>query len=199
MRKESKLREKPARLPDTGELERSGQIQDYLEEVARLNLETARCQRFLLLLRDLFGEAKAGFVEEYLQGMEKYVRVKQKDILLRGRIDTLYGNLVIEFEADLGKSLAEAKEQLRKYTACLWSEPAERTVNYLCLATDGIKSWSIPPRPQSLSENPFILKISNLRKSSGLIFPTSTPTASISGWTGISSATPSSRQRPRNL
>ncbi|MEM3554908.1 MAG: N-6 DNA methylase [Candidatus Micrarchaeaceae archaeon] len=73
--------------------------------------------------------------------MEKYLKVHQKDTLLRGKADELFGNVVMEFEQDLsaaGKQ-NEAREQLKKYIACLWSQekPDGRT-RYLALATDGI-------------------------------------------------------------
>src|SRR4030042_391705 len=133
--KRSKLTEKPSRTPDLFEVQRARVFKDYIEQVAPLSSESAKSQRLLMLLKDLFEEVNPNFVEDYLQGIEKYVQVKRKDFLLRGRIDNLYGNLVIEFESDLGRKLSEAQEQLRKYIACLWSEEEERKVNYLCLAT----------------------------------------------------------------
>jgi hypothetical protein len=59
-----------------------------------------------------------GFIEDYVAGIEKYVKVKQKDRLLRGHVDNLFGNLVIEFECDLNKTRREAGEQLQRYVAC---------------------------------------------------------------------------------
>jgi hypothetical protein len=136
--KPSKLPEKPPRFADLFDVHKSASIQNYVGGISQLGSESARCQRFLLLLKDLFGEVNTNFVEDYLRGVEKYVKSKGKDVVLKGKVDNLYGNLVIEFERDLGKMLPEAKEQLQKYMACLWSEEEERKVNYLCLATDGI-------------------------------------------------------------
>jgi hypothetical protein len=83
------------------------------------------------------------------------VKSKRKDVLLKGKVDNLYGNLVIEFERDLGKTLREAKEQLQKYMACLWSEEEERKVNYLCLAADGITFQVFSPGTEKpLTESP---------------------------------------------
>jgi hypothetical protein len=68
------------------------------------------------------------------------VKVKQKDRVLRGRVDNLFGNLVIEFERDLEKTRAEAEaeEQLQRYVACLWSQETERKP-YVGIAADGVR------------------------------------------------------------
>jgi hypothetical protein len=117
--KKTKLKEKSSRIPDISEQDISHKFKEYIEQISRLNTESVKAQRFLILLKDVFGNINANFVEDYLQGVEKYVSVKQKDIILKGRIDTLYGNLIIEFEKDLRKGLDEAKEQLKRYTSCL--------------------------------------------------------------------------------
>jgi len=137
--KKSKLREKSARMPDFREPHIERSVQAYLQEVQGLPSEAARSTRFSILLHELF-DLELPFIEEYLAGMEKYVRTHQKDRILRGEIDNLFGNLVIEFERDLDEKLPEAQGQLRKYIACLWSEeePQKRTP-YLCLAADGVK------------------------------------------------------------
>jgi methylase of polypeptide subunit release factors len=142
--KKSKLTEKPSRIPDISEQNISKKFKEYTEQISTQNTESAKAQRFLILLKDVFGNVNAGFVEDYLHGVEKYVSVKQKDIILRGRIDTLYGNLIIEFEKDLRKSLNEAVEQLKRYTSYL-SQSGDK-VNYLCLATDGILFYVYLPK-----------------------------------------------------
>lgn len=134
--KKSKLKEKASRIPDISEQNTSHKFKKYIEQISRLNTESAKAQRFLILLKDVFGDVNAGFVEDYLHGVEKYISVKQKDIIFRGRIDTLYGNLVIEFEKDLKKTLDEARSQLEEYVGYLLEHDSK--TNYLCLATDGI-------------------------------------------------------------
>jgi len=136
MRKKSKLKEKPARIPDISEQNISQSVREYISQLSELNTESSKAQRFLILLKDLFGDVNAGFVEDYLRGVEKYVSIKHKDIVLKGRIDTLYGNLIIEFESDLRKKLDEAISQLKRYASCLLQSDSKK--NYLCLATDGI-------------------------------------------------------------
>jgi hypothetical protein len=140
MAKKSKLLEKGTRMPDIRETSLDQTVREYLAAIQSLSSEAARAQRFTLLLQKLF-ELQPGFIEDYVAGVEKYVKVRQKDAILRGKADELFGNVVIEFERDLtvaGKQ-AEAEGQLRKYVACLWSqEPVSQRTRYLCLATDGV-------------------------------------------------------------
>jgi methylase of polypeptide subunit release factors len=139
MAKKSKLHEKAARMPDVRESKQEQIISKYLESVQAQQSESAKSHRFFGLLNDLFG-LQPGFIEDYIAGIEQYVKVKQKDRILRGRVDNLFGNLVIEFERDLSKTRTEAEEQLQRYVAYLWSQeaPAKRAP-YLCMAADGIR------------------------------------------------------------
>lgn len=148
--KKTKLTEKPSRIPDISEQDISHKFKEYTEQISSLNTESAKAQRFLILLKDLFGDVSVNFVEDYLHGVEKYISVKQKDIILRGRIDALYGNLIIEFEKDLRKSFNEALEQLKRYTSYL-IQSGEKA-NYLCLATDGILFHIYLPKIKSDKE-----------------------------------------------
>jgi hypothetical protein len=138
VRKKSRLSEKGTRMPEIrqGKWERA--VPAYLESVGGPGSESAKSHRFAMLLGELFGE-QPGFIEEYVEGIEKYVRVKEKDRILRGRVDNLFGNLIIEFEQNLQATGAEAEDQLRKYVACVWSDeaPGQRRP-YLAIAGDGI-------------------------------------------------------------
>jgi len=173
--KAPKLPEKPSRFADIFEAQKSASIQKYLQEISQLGSEPARCQRFLLLLKELFGELNANFVEDYLRGVETYLKSKRKDVLLRGKVDNLYGNLVIEFERDLSKMLPQAREQLRKYMACLWSEEEERKVNYLCMAADGIAFQVFSPRTEKAFTEPLLPQDIVLEKVDELKLPTLDP------------------------
>lgn len=174
-KKPTKLPEKRSRVGDLFDKRKSDVIQSYVEEISRLGSESARCQRFLLLLKDLFGEVNKTFVEEYLSGVEKYVKSTGKDVVLKGKIDNLYGNLVIEFERDLGKMLPEAKEQLRRYVACLWSDAEERKVNYLCLATDGVAFRVFSPSTERTLTEPLLPEHISLEEIDELRLPTPEP------------------------
>jgi len=170
-----KVPEKSSRIPDLFQAQKSASIQNYVEEVSRLGSESAKTQRFLILLKDIFGDVNEKFVENYLSGVEKYVRSKEKDIVLKGKVDNLYGNLVIEFERDLGKTLSEAKEQLQRYIACLWSEEEERTINYLCMAADGINFQVFSPRTEKPLTEPLLPEDIVLEKIDELKLPTLEP------------------------
>ncbi|HOU95571.1 MAG TPA: N-6 DNA methylase [Bacteroidales bacterium] len=132
------IKEKIARIPELREPKWDQTIPEYIEQVKRARSEPAKSQCFTLLLNELFG-IQPGFIESYVSGIEKYVKAKQKDRILKGEIDNLFGNLVIEFEHDLTKKLTEAEDQLKRYIACLWTQeqPQNRTP-YLCIAADGI-------------------------------------------------------------
>ena len=85
--------------------------------------------------------------------MEKYIRSKQGTLIVEsGRIDVLLGNLIIEFESDLDRKLEEAKEQLRKYIAILWSNQKYRR-QWLAIASDGINFRVYRPRTSIPSED----------------------------------------------
>jgi len=170
-----KIPEKPSRFGDLFEVQKSADIQNYVEEVSHLSSESAKTQRFLLLLKDIFGEVNTNFVEDYLSGVEKYVKSKGKDIVLKGKVDNLYGNLVIEFERDLGKTFSEAKEQLQRYMACLWSEEKERKINYLCLAADGIDFQVFSPKTEKPLTESLLPEDILLEKVDELKLPTPEP------------------------
>jgi len=170
-----KIPEKPSRFGDLFEVQKSADIQNYVEEVSHLSSESAKTQRFLLLLKDIFGDVNTKFVEDYLRGVEKYVKSKDKDIVLKGRVDNLYGNLVIEFERDLGKTLSEAKEQLKRYIACLWSEEEEKKINYLCMAADGINFQVFSPGTEKPLTEPLLPEDIVLEKVDELRLPTPEP------------------------
>jgi hypothetical protein len=92
-------------------------LERYINSVEDLKSEAARSHRFAQLLQELFGQ-EPGFIEQYAQGIEQVVRVRQKDRLLRGKVDNLFGNLVIEFEVDLERKRTEAEQQLQRYVHC---------------------------------------------------------------------------------
>jgi len=146
--KPSKLREKSTRIPSI-QMERKAQvIREYLARVSqRPELsEYARGVAFVQLLKDLLLEADPLFLQDYLQGMEHTLQGPKTALYNRGRVDALYGNLVIEFKRSLAKSLDEAREQLRKYLAALQQSPEDRRRPLIAIATDGIHFVAYAPR-----------------------------------------------------
>lgn len=144
-KKKTKLTEKATRIPDTRHVQWEEVIPRYLREVEQLNTESARSHRFAMLLQQL-GGIEPNFIETYSTGIEKYLKVKQKDRILRGEADNLFGNAIIEFESNIPKKRSEAEDQLRRYVAILWSqEPLDARTPYLCIATDGVRFSTYTP------------------------------------------------------
>ncbi|MDY6850970.1 MAG: N-6 DNA methylase, partial [Thermodesulfobacteriota bacterium] len=139
MKRKTKLTEKGTRVSDIRQDRWENPVKQYLEDVEPLHSESARSHRFGMLAQELLS-VEPGFIENYVSGIEQYIKVQQKDRLLRGRADNLFGSIIIEFEANIPKKLGEAEEQLRRYAAILWSqEPVQDRLPYLCLATDGVR------------------------------------------------------------
>jgi len=145
MKKQTKLTEKSARIPETREAQWQEAVSAYLREVEPLNIESARSHRFAMLVQELLGR-ELGSIESYTAGIERSLRVKHEDRILKGEADNLFGNVIIEFEANLAKKREEAEEQLRRYTAILWSqESVDARTPYLCVATDGVRFVTYSP------------------------------------------------------
>jgi len=143
--KKTRLTEKATRIPDTRPIQWEEDISQYLNEVEKLNKEQARSHRFSMLIQNLFG-VEPNFIENYTSGIEKYIKTHQKDRILRGEVDNLFGNVVIEFERNIPKNQKEAEEQVRRYVAILWSnESVEKRAPYIGIATDGVRFITYTP------------------------------------------------------
>lgn len=129
-------------------------IWKYVTDLKNIHNETARKERFIILLCDLFPEHR-DYIGKFAGGAESYLSVQLANgTLKKGFVDTLFGNLVIEFEHELPKMLKTAESQLKGYVAQLWSAP-ENYISYLCIATDGIDWHIYSPRIN-------LAKVSNL-------------------------------------
>ncbi|MBM4036247.1 MAG: hypothetical protein FJ291_31310, partial [Planctomycetes bacterium] len=78
MARDSKLHERAARMPGVADPKKELAITEYLRQVQTLPGEAARSHRFTVLLDALFG-AQPGFIEEYVQGIEQYLKAKGQD------------------------------------------------------------------------------------------------------------------------
>jgi SAM-dependent methyltransferase len=119
----------------------------YLDDVRRVRTETNKAYLFLEFIRAVFSGIGADYVERLFPDLERFVRVREKTVVVRGRIDAVLGNLLVEFESDLRfeRKLRQAKEQLRRYIAILWPKSRNRRFNYLAVATDGLRFWVYRP------------------------------------------------------
>lgn len=110
----------------------------YVREIAGLRNETAKRERFVALLQELFGPSA---VRLHVSGAERIVRIAPGR---KRRIDSYHGNAVIEFENSLDRSLRTAERQLQEYCAGVFREEGARAL--LAIATDGIGWRSYIPR-----------------------------------------------------
>lgn len=139
MAKSSKLREKPVRFSDTRTEKWDPALSKYRTSVAELQSESAKSHRFAMFVQEVL-DVHPEVIDSYCVGIEQHLKTKEKDRVLRGRADNLFGNVILEFERDLSATLNEAQEQLRRYAAILWSQekPGSRR-RYLCVAGDGLE------------------------------------------------------------
>ena len=110
-----------------------GRIERFRAEVGSLPNESAKTHRFMALVAELF--SGSNIITRMAGGIEKVVRIPAGN----RRIDSYYGNAVIEFEKSLDVSLETAILQLREQAAGLWNgeETPERPL--LCIASDGLR------------------------------------------------------------
>ena len=93
----------------------------YIQDIVKQNGEANKSFAFLMFLRDIFEEnIQANYPHALYPELEKYIK-SNKTVLIRGRIDALLGNLIIEFESNLNKYRATWELQLKRYTTILWN------------------------------------------------------------------------------
>ena len=112
----------------------------YLRDIRILPNESAKVQRFSVLMGELFRGYNA--ITQYARGIEKLIRINTGDGSRRGYADAYYGNAIIEFENSLDATLDDAEDQLRMYAAGLWQKKGENAHTLLAIASDGI-TWRI--------------------------------------------------------
>jgi len=122
----------------------------YLSMVESAKNEDTKADRFRDFIRSAFPATNFESLSGFYPEINKYVRYLGHGHLIRGKPDSLFGNLIIEFENILDdKHLEEAEGQLRKYAAALWSIQAERGQKrgkLTALATDGLRFIVYKPR-----------------------------------------------------
>lgn len=113
-------------------------LEQYLKDIRRASNETACRETFIGLVSGLFpGTDPARGLP---MGAERAVRIQLPDREKRGKIDSYYGNAVIEFEYSLKATRRSAEEQLREYCSGIWREETRPYRPLLAVATDGI-AW----------------------------------------------------------
>lgn len=127
-------------------------IEIYKDEIRNINNESAITHRFSMLLDRLFTSSNPKFVENYLKNVEKIIETKERDIILKGRLDAFYGNVVIEFKKDLNKFKEDAIKQQKKYLSILLEDEKDSKINYLSLITDGILFLLYVPKIENIEK-----------------------------------------------
>ena len=126
-------------------------LNSYINNNEKANSEPAKAFLFVEFIRKVFGKINTDYLERLYPYIEKYVSRKESTVVIRGRIDALLGNLIIEFKMNLDRdSIDVAKRELKTYISVLWSEDSKRRINYIAIATDGINF--VAYRPRAISE-----------------------------------------------
>jgi hypothetical protein len=115
-----------------------GSVVHFAKYLNDLDVATNESQkRHLFTSLAAVGFRGTDFATELALGAEYRVHFQQAGLVRRGAVDSFFGNLVIEFEHDLGRTLDHALDQLRGYVAGAWREEGGADRPYLAVATDG--------------------------------------------------------------
>lgn len=128
-------------------------IVEYLKKIKSANKEFTKKEAFKDLLNRLYFEDKniVKIIDKVSLGAETtVVNIPRKDKMHRGSADTLYNNIIIEFENDLRKTYKHAKEQLAGYL--LGKFNSGDGYNFTLIASDFI-TWKIVAPAISCLEN----------------------------------------------
>jgi len=122
------------------------EFDSYVPNSKSATSEAGKAFWFLHFLLNIFNNnINADNPHKIYPKLEKYVKSK-KTILIKGRIDALLGNVIIEFEKNLKqKKKDEAESQLKRYTSILWNNYGSKW-KYRCIATDGLTFLIYTPR-----------------------------------------------------
>ena len=125
------------------------ELPKYIHEVKSKQQENAKAFAFSSFMMKVFN------VESKDLDFEK--SVKTEVMQLRGRIDAVFGNLIIEFKKDLTSGLEVAKEELKKYFQAYLEKNEE---NFIGIANDGIHFKVFHP----IIENNVVIDIEEIDK-----------------------------------
>lgn len=118
-------------------------IIEYFHKVKSANKELTKKEAFKDLLNRLYSDDKelCNLIDKITLGAEKtVVNIPRKEKLHKGSADTLYNNIIIEFENNLKQTLEHAKEQLAGYL--LSQLRSGEGYNFTLIATDCI-TWKV--------------------------------------------------------
>lgn len=122
---------------------RSELIREYLQKIKAANKELTKKEHFKDLLHRLYyGENEIEKIIDVISaGAEKTIlNIPRKDKMHKGSADTLYNNIIIEFENNLKLTEPHAKEQLAGYL--LGQFKSGEGYNFTLIASDFI-TWKL--------------------------------------------------------
>jgi hypothetical protein len=122
---------------------RTDHINDFRQKVNAANKEATKKEAFKDLLNRLYADddETRKIIDSISSGAETaIVNIPRKDKIHRGSADTLYNQIIIEFENDLKKTLTHAKEQLAGYL--LGQFKSGEGYNFTLIASDFI-NWKL--------------------------------------------------------
>ena len=128
-------------------------LSQYLAEIRSLPNESAKTHRFIALVGQAF--PGSAIISKLTAGIEKAIRIELPEGAKRGRIDSYFGNAVIEFEYSLKSTGSAAEQQLREYCSGVWAKEGKPRRPLLAVASDGLV-WRTyrPSLPSNLDEPP---------------------------------------------
>jgi methylase of polypeptide subunit release factors len=128
-------------------------IHDYFSKIKSANKESTKREAFKDLLNRLYAgnTETAKIIDAITLGAETNIaNIPRKDKLHRGSADTLYNNIIIEYENDLKVSLKHAKEQLAGYL--LGQFKTTKEYNYTLIVSDFINWKVVAPKIDQLDQ-----------------------------------------------
>src|ERR1035437_235494 len=128
-------------------------LSQYLTDVRSLPNESAKTHCFVALVGQMF--PGSAIISKLTSGIEKAIRIQMPEKAKRGRIDSYFGNAVIEFEYSLKATGNVAEQQLREYCSGVWAKEGKPYRPLLAVASDGL-IWRTyrPSLPLNLEEPP---------------------------------------------
>jgi hypothetical protein len=107
------------------------ELPGYLTRAKNAKSQPTKEFTFASFIHKVFGITSEDFSEK----ME--VSVVSKVLLMRGRVDAVFGNLLLEFKIDLDREIDDARREFTKYFQAL--KEKYPTMSYIGIATDDIK------------------------------------------------------------
>ena len=105
------------------------ELPQYLSEMRRIRSQPGKEIIFTRFMERVFG------ISPETLSME--VPIESKILLVRGRVDAVFGNILMEFKIDIRKELDNAKEELTKYFQAHYEKYPGRS--YIGISHDGLR------------------------------------------------------------